>query len=972
MSGTVSVEGSGLGEVSVTLAGAASQSATTGSNGGYSFDNVPAGGHTVQISGAPADVTFDLTTKPVTITTSGQTATADFSGTYIRTSSITGSVTAGGEGIVATVTATGTGMLMDEEPAVGTSDTDGDFVLPGLRAGGYSVTISEFGDIEFPVTTREVTVAVGLPGNVSFNAPGEDGPATGTGVFLLITGVTDDDDDDAKTSGRVTATIDIERERGDAPFEKVALYVDGAEVATQFFGLRPEPAEEPARAAQEAAVVFSLSFDSDKYDSTGAATYPNGTHLLLAGVTVAGSEAEDYSQQWDVELENDDGYVLTAADLGDNSARSDDGRRWYGGPDNGTIDITALPVSYTGGSVTSVGASFCGKDLTDSDGSDGYTFAFKCAGHESSTEGEEPGDMLTLSSAGTDGEILGDHPFPAFVDFKGPTGSPILVANPNGRQMGWLNADVSLSAERKKPTDDALLIPGEKGTGGVGGYNMAVRVGKDLKAALAAAVASSLPAESASAGSYCAVAIATDALGNESPAADSTATCRGAPAGADTLIAVEMEMVYGAAMDDLSGQHLAFGVDMTDPVIELDDDLMTRFADDPDPVVFDANDDESNVGNSGLFGGDGVLVKVQRRTASKTDCAAVSAEAGEAGAVGTGADKDCGYVDIDGDQVTFGDSASVAYYTVSGMAKDQAGNTSASVSHTFVYDNDVATATAPAVPGVIAAGKSFQGATYLNDNLSIRDYYGTVNFASPVGLNIGIGLPVALDDFDASSFTRLNHSVTATVTTYAGLQNGVGGDLTQLSGVSVYVRDQAQIQYGEAETTSIDLANIESIPHDSLGHRTGTYTYEWVGRADDNTYSVCGLAACSDEKLKTSLKVEVRVIAIEDGTFRDPFERVDFLVADVNGASWVVGSDDSGTSGRKGGMPENEARYRTWSYSVTLPGTMVNMATRGGTRGAGAGGDAAEAMIRAIAVNKSGVGLLLSTEVTIDTTKPAS
>jgi hypothetical protein len=435
--------------------------------------------------------------------------------------------------------------------------------------------------------------------------------------------------------------------------------------------------------------------------------------------------------------------------------------------------------------------------------------------------------------------------------------------------------------------------------------------------------------------------------------------------------------INGTPTAIFSGQTLQFGVDMTDPVIELDEDLMTRFADvdGPDPVQFDANDDESNVGNSGLFGGDGVLVKVQRRTASKTDCAAVNAGDGLAGAVGTGADKDCGYVDIDGDQVTFGDSASVAYYTVSGMAKDQAGNTSASVSHTFVYDNDVATATAPAVPGIIAAGKPFQGATYLNDNLSIRDYYGTVNYANPVGLNIGIGAPVALDDFDALSFTRLNHSVTATVATYAGLQNSVGGALTQLSGVSVSVRDQAQIQYGVAETTSIELANIESVPHDSLGHRTDAYTYEWVGRPganNDEPYEVCGLAACDDEKLKTSLKVEVRVVAPADGSFRDPFERVDFLVADVNGASWVVGSDDSGTSGRKGGTPENEARYRTWTYSVTLPGTMVNMATRGGTRGAEATGDAAAPMIRAIAVNKSGVGLLLSTAVTIDTTKPAS
>ena len=476
VSGTVSVERSGLEGVSVSVA---SQSATTGSSGDYSFANVPAGTHSVQISGAPADVAFTSTTMPVTIATSGQTATADFSGTYIRTSSITGSVTAGDEGVVATVTATGKGMLTDEEPAIVSSDTDGDFVLPGLRAGGYAVTISDFGDHEFVVTTRDVTVGVGLPGNVSFNALGEDGPTTGTEVFLLITGVTDDDPADGKTSGRVTATIDIERQT-EQRFEKIALYVDGAEVATKLFGLGRAPAEEPALAAQQVGAVFSfsLSFDSDEYNpETGAVTYENGTYRIVAGVTVVGSEVESYSQQENVELENDGGYVVTTADLGDNSARSDDGRQWYGGPDNGTIDITALPVSYTGGSVTSVSANFCGKDRTDSDGSDGYTFEFKCEDHESNTdagEGAVVGDMLTLSSAGTDGEILGDHPFPAFVDFKGPTESPILVANPNGRKDGWFNADVSLSAERKKATDDALLIPGDKGTGGVGGYNMAV------------------------------------------------------------------------------------------------------------------------------------------------------------------------------------------------------------------------------------------------------------------------------------------------------------------------------------------------------------------------------------------------------------------------------------------------------------------------------------------------------------------
>ena len=113
---------------------------------------------------------FASTATAVTIATSGQTATADFSGTYIRESTITGSVTAGGEGVVATVTATGAGMLTDEEPAIGSSDTDGDFELTGLRAGTYMVTISDFGDIEFVVTSRAVTVGVGQSASVAFIA----------------------------------------------------------------------------------------------------------------------------------------------------------------------------------------------------------------------------------------------------------------------------------------------------------------------------------------------------------------------------------------------------------------------------------------------------------------------------------------------------------------------------------------------------------------------------------------------------------------------------------------------------------------------------------------------------------------------------------------------------------------------------------------------------------------------------------
>ena len=182
VSGTVSVEGSGLAEVSVNLTGPAAQSATTGSSGGYSFSNVPAGAHNVGISGTPPDVAFVSTSTGVTITTNGQTATADFTGNYIRTSDISGTVvTAGGEGVVATVTATGKSMLMDEDPTADTSNTDGDFTLSGLRAGGYTVTISDFGDHEFTVTSREVTVGVGQSGSVAFAAEAVPEPEVTTG-----------------------------------------------------------------------------------------------------------------------------------------------------------------------------------------------------------------------------------------------------------------------------------------------------------------------------------------------------------------------------------------------------------------------------------------------------------------------------------------------------------------------------------------------------------------------------------------------------------------------------------------------------------------------------------------------------------------------------------------------------------------------------------------------------------------------
>ena len=89
--GLVSIEGQGIDGVSVTLSSGAS--ATTANGGMYRFDGVEAGAYTVTISNYPDDASFNQTSSAATIATDGETVTVNFPGSWIRTSSIMGTVT---------------------------------------------------------------------------------------------------------------------------------------------------------------------------------------------------------------------------------------------------------------------------------------------------------------------------------------------------------------------------------------------------------------------------------------------------------------------------------------------------------------------------------------------------------------------------------------------------------------------------------------------------------------------------------------------------------------------------------------------------------------------------------------------------------------------------------------------------------------------------------------------------------------
>ena len=162
--GTVSIEGTGIDGVSVNLSNG--NSTTTAGGGSYRFDNVEGGAYTVTISGFPSDATFDATSAAATISSAGQSVTVNFSGAYIRTASVMGTVTVENVGLPG-VTVTLSGV----SGAMATTDNSGQYAFTGLRMGSYSVEISGFDndEIGFSNTAASVSVGVGESKIVSFD-----------------------------------------------------------------------------------------------------------------------------------------------------------------------------------------------------------------------------------------------------------------------------------------------------------------------------------------------------------------------------------------------------------------------------------------------------------------------------------------------------------------------------------------------------------------------------------------------------------------------------------------------------------------------------------------------------------------------------------------------------------------------------------------------------------------------------------
>ena len=167
--GTVTVEGTGLGEVTVTLQGEGEEDETsTNAAGQFSFTELHAGEYSVGITGFDDDeYGFDVTTATVTVALQ-ETASVPFEGIMLRTAGIAGTVTVEGHAIPG-VTVTVTGGPKDEEHETMTNDA-GYYMVDDLHAGDYAVAISDFdaNEYEFEATTQSVSVGLRETATVAF------------------------------------------------------------------------------------------------------------------------------------------------------------------------------------------------------------------------------------------------------------------------------------------------------------------------------------------------------------------------------------------------------------------------------------------------------------------------------------------------------------------------------------------------------------------------------------------------------------------------------------------------------------------------------------------------------------------------------------------------------------------------------------------------------------------------------------
>ena len=548
------------------------------------------------------------------------------------------------------------------------------------------------------------------------------------------------------------------------------------------------------------------------------------------------------------------------------------------------------------------------------------------------------------------------------LDNRAP-GAPTFQANPNTRLNGWINGQVAIGNNTgSASTANNWLVNGGADFGIGGGaitttsYLRFIRIGDasagTVAAANAATAANALttPAPTVANNSLCAVISARDELGNESALpSPSTTPCTAPPVGNNTPV---------------GAQHLRFGVDIAPPTVVYDvTSLLDQSRLNGGTIGNEfrvAMADTGAVGNSGMLATQPAIGNVIRRNAAGTtfpaDCV-VGTSASSNTVCNQSATGMNALVPVSS-TTTVSAQAIAGYYTFNGTARDAAGNSTAvAAPRVIVYDATPAAATAPAVPVTITG--IFTAASFLNDNLSIRDYYWTAGFSTALIAPVTITLasaPTAVDAFDAPVLSNTNFAINTQINTFLGLQNGTttpptayAANSNPLNAVNLFVRDQTQAAYtGPAASAVAPTPPATGV---SVVNFTGAFANT------TNAATLCATAAASlgcvvgspDPGVVTWTATATGATA----TFNNPFSRIDFYAQ--NGVDLVlVGS----VAGGAATLIDNGVT-RVWTF--TLAGLQANaLFTQLGGISGGAPGAAIVRNVYAFGVSPSGTVALVS------------
>ena len=749
--------------------------------------------------------------------------------------------------------------------------------------------------------------------------------------------------------------VSVTANPGTARLDSVVVYINGIAAGTQTLtaaqaaALRSAANEAAANQQVVAPIVFSIN--TAAYNTTtGAVTYLNGPMVISAvayGHQGTSASTNTASQSLSYILGNADGFQTSVAvvpNSGTGTAIDATGFAWMG---NGALKVTAIPVMYSGktvGTVTaSLGAStgLCvagvGAAVSSSTATAGaYVITLPLAAAQSpagctTTTPNLPviaatdnlGNVLTLVANGTVNTQAGvrwDNVAPSV---------PAITANPNNRSGGWINDAVTFNNVFAALTPDRYVTTASTDAGvGLGvasqgvtyGMRVAANTGGLVDAARTAAIISNPTslAVSATGTTYCGIEVASDALGNTTAVPAAGGAC------------------------GLTTQSTPFGVDRAVPTSVFSANSMASNAGLAalTQIRVIAND-TGLTGNSGFVGGTSIVNTtgtITRRTAASTSSAAVVISAAAASNVNIQLTR------IDGavlappvaDTLVFDFSGITtdAYYAISTVSTDQAGNSSAALTRVVLKDN-VAPAALVATQSVVAitAGGSVTFNTSVSDDLDLStgtfaERFAAGNFsqvlnpagavaAAPAVYDIAISTPQVFNTYNVAPAVT-SGTLTGTVAAFYALQSQT--DSVTINAATSYPANIAATVTDMAANTFTNAAGVpQNLPAAPALYTAAAdflkFTLDRSGVTINATNSVTVGAAAA-----ASRTITPRVAGTT--TQAAPFQTLTLYILANGGTQYVL----LGTATLTGQVDNGGSRL--WSYSaVTVSSAQVGTPT---------------------------------------------